>query len=94
LESKDESDDSDDLYDSDINENNFNILYVNPEQARYVNHDKYPTNIRFDDEHMLVYSDEDNFSTDDESDDYLEEEYDSETKADDYLNKIPEEKIF
>jgi hypothetical protein len=44
---------------------------------------------------MLVDSDEDNASTEELSDDYyLEEEYDSETKADDYLNEIPEVEVF
>jgi hypothetical protein len=66
-EKKDESDDLDDVYDSDINENNFNILYVNPE--------------------------EDNAPMEEASDDDLEEEYDSETKADDYLNKIAEDEV-
>jgi hypothetical protein len=52
LESKDESDDPDDPYNSDIDETNFNILYVNPEEVRYVIHDKHPNYIRYNDEYM------------------------------------------
>jgi hypothetical protein len=92
-ESKDESDDSDDLYNSDINENNFNIFYVNPEDARYVIHDKYPYKIRYIDEGLWVSSDKDNVLKEEESYDDLDVEYDSETKADDYLNEIPEDEI-
>jgi hypothetical protein len=42
---------------------------------------------------MLVDSDEDNAPTEDESDDDLDVGYDSETKADDYLNEVPKDKI-
>jgi hypothetical protein len=43
---------------------------------------------------MWVDSDEDNASKVELSDDYyLEEEFDSETKAYDYLNEIPEEEV-
>jgi hypothetical protein len=63
---------------------------VNPELARYEIHDK----IHFDDEHMLVDSEEDNASTEEDSDDgYLEEEVNPETKVKDYLNEIPQEEV-
>jgi hypothetical protein len=43
---------------------------------------------------MLVDSEEDNASTEEDSDDgYLEEVNDSETKAEDYLNEIPEKEV-
>jgi hypothetical protein len=40
----------------------------------------------FYDEHMWFDSDEDNASSEEESDDDLDEEYDFERKADNYLN--------
>jgi hypothetical protein len=78
-EKKDETDEPDDLYDPDINENNFNILYENPEKARYVIHNMFPNYISYDDEHMWVDSDENNTPKEEESDDDLDDEYDSET---------------
>jgi hypothetical protein len=85
---KEDYDPSDPL-DPDIEENTRNILYVNPELARYEIHDK----IHFDDEHVLVDSEEDYVSTEEDCDDYLEEVYDDETKVKDYLNEIPEEEV-
>jgi hypothetical protein len=88
---KDEPDDLYDPYDFDFDEYTNKILYDNPEFARYLIH----KDIRFDDIHMWVTSEEDNASTEEESDDdYLEEVYDSETNADDYLNEIPEAEVF
>jgi hypothetical protein len=48
-----------DPFDPHIEENTRNILYKDPELARYVIHDK----IYFDEEHVLVNSEEDNAST-------------------------------
>jgi hypothetical protein len=43
---------------------------------------------------MLVDSEEDNASTEEDSDDgYLEEVNDNETKVKDYLNEIPEDEV-
>jgi hypothetical protein len=72
-EKKDEPDNPDDLYDPDIDENNFNILYENPEEVRYIIYNKHPNYTRYDNDHMLVDSDEDNAPREEESDDYLEE---------------------
>jgi hypothetical protein len=43
---------------------------------------------------MYVDLVEDNTPREEESDDDLDEEYDSETKADDYLNEVPEDEVF
>jgi hypothetical protein len=67
---------------------------VNPEEARYVIHEKHPNYIRYDDEHMWISSEEDNAPGEEESDDDLEEEYDFETKADDYLNDLTQSEVF
>jgi hypothetical protein len=84
---KDELDDLYDPYDFDFDENTNN---GNKELARYA----IQKDIRYDDTHMWVDSEEDNASTVELSDDdYLKMEHDSETKADDYLNEIPEEEV-
>jgi hypothetical protein len=43
---------------------------------------------------MWVDSDKNNASREEESDDDLEEEYYSETKANDYLNEVQEDLVF
>jgi hypothetical protein len=79
-----------DPFDPHIEENTRNILYKDPEVARFMIHN----DIYYDDEHMLVDSEEDNASTEEDSNDgYLEEVNDDETKAYDYLNEIPEEEV-
>jgi hypothetical protein len=44
--------------------------------VRYVIHNNHPSNVRFDEEHILVDSDEDNVTREEESEDDLDENYD------------------